>query len=291
VDLPADEAQRAVVWNPLSAPDRDFKEVRRGSERRASRGANSGGAGAAGSGAVSRGDERAAGGDGSARVYVKPSPGDSLPELHSDPMTTIPTPESRRAKTIGQDGFKEEQDRKNTHDGSALYGEVFVSPAAGETVRPRRSNAKDAEPQPSPASGGAANGATKPVGNRDQATKDPLLSRFFRSITRSDADRAQARDPNARDAGTNPNDDGSARRRESQPKDDSAAKESNPPDRARPAEARPANQNRDQGRDKSAPAGGAHSQPRKDPPPPPQATPRGGTSDDHATRRMPGQDR
>jgi len=298
VDLPAEEALRAVLWNPGVTPDRDFKEVRRGFETRGPRAAS----GTSSGGAAGRhdGDGRATGGAPAPRVYVRPSPGDSQPELRSDPMTTIPTPESRRVKTIGQDGFKEEQDRKNQHD-SAFYGEVFVSPAAGEAARPRKTNAPSPEPKASPTSGGTGTGgeAAKANGSRDQSTRDPLLDRFFRSITRSDADRATARDPNsARDANAKGNDDGAARRRDPQPRDESSTRESSPPDRARPVEARPVSQNHDQNRDqnhdqsreKTSPSGSGHAQPRKDSAPPPQPTPRG-SSDDHATRRKPGQDR
>lgn len=264
VDVPMEEAQRAVVWNPGAAPDREFREVRRGSEGRGARGQ----------------------GDGGARIYVRPSPGDSLPELRSDPATTIPTPESRRVKTIGQDGFKEEQDRKNQRDESGVYGGVFVSPSSG--ARSRRANPQSPEPQPSP-SGGASSDSAKP------ATRDPLLSRFFRSITRSDADREAARAPNAaRDPNAARSDDESARRRESAPpRDDSATRESAPRERARPTEARPPDQNRDQnreqGRERSRPSGVERSQPRN--PPPPQASPRGGSSDDRGARRRPQPDR
>lgn len=271
VDVPIEEAQRAVVWNPGAAPDREFREVRRGSESRGSRGSGA----SEGGGAVSRGDGRSAGGEGGGRIYVRPSPGDSLPELRSDPTTTIPTPESRRVKTIGQDGFKEEQDRKNQRDDSAFYGGVFASPSIGEPVRPRnRATPKNPEPQASPA-------------------RDPLLSRFFRSITQSDADRESKPKPNAaRDPNANRSDDGSARRRESPPRDDSSARESNPRETSRPVEARPPDQNRDQSRERTRPSGVERSQPRNpQPQPQPQASPRGGSSDDRAARRNPGGDR
>ena len=274
VEVPVEEAQRAVLWNPGVSPDREFREVRRGFESGGARGLGPGEA----SGAVSRSEDGSrAGGSGEARIQVRPSPGDSLPELRSDPTTTIPTPESRRVKTIGQDGFKEEQDRKNQREGSGLYGEVFVSPSAVEPARPRRATPQTPEPQASP-SGGAGADSGKAT------TRDPLLSRFFRSITRSEANRESARTPNASGG-----DDGSARRREAPPRDDSSARESTPRERPRPAEARPPDQNRDQNRERSRPSGVERSQPRN--PPPPQASPRGGSSDDRGARRKPGPDR
>lgn len=278
VSLPVGEAQRAVVWNPEVAPDREFREARRGFESRGARGSGATG------GAVSRGDGRSAGGEGGARINVRPSPGDSQPELRSDPTTTIPTPESRRVKTIGQDGFKEEQDRKNQRDDPGLYGGIFVSPSAGEPARPRRSNPRDPEPQASPAPGAASDSGST-------TTRDPLLSRFFRSITRSDEGRESGRNPNAaRDPNSNRGDEGSARRREATPRDDSSARESTPRERSRPAEARPAGENRDQNRERSRPSGVERSQPRNAAPPP-QASPRGGSSDDRAVRRKPGEGR
>ena len=281
VDVPVEEAQRAVLWNPGVAPDREFRAVRRGLE---SRGASVPGAGEAG-GAVSRGDGGSKGGEGGeARIYVRPSPGDSLPELRSDPATTIPTPESRRVRTIGQDGFKDEQDRKNQREDSGFNGGVFVSPAAGDTARPRRANPGNPEPQASPSGGGAGDSGKA-------TTRDPLLSRFLRSITRSEADRESARPSTpTRDQNAAPGDEGSARRRESAPRDDSSARESTPRERSRPAEARPPDQNREQNRERSRPSGVERSQPRN--PPPPLASPQGGgSSDDRATRREPGQDR
>ena len=268
VDLPIEEAQRAVVWNPDAAPDREVREARRGAQARGGRGA--GGEG----GAVSRGET-------GGRIYVRPSPGDSQPELRSDPATTIPTPESRRGKTIGQDGFKQEQDRKNQHDDSGFYGGVFVSPSGSEPARPRRTNPSNPEPQASPTSGSAGSDAAKADGSREQTTRDPLLSRFFRSITRSNPDRQSARDPNSERG-----DDGATRRREAQPRDDSSAGQSNPREKSRPAEARPADPNRDQSREKSRPSGVERSQPRSAPPSP-KASPRGGSSDDRAARRKP----
>ncbi len=272
VDVPVEEAQRAVLWNPGVSPDREFREVRRGFESRGARGSGAGEA----SGAVSRGEGGSKGG-GEARIQVRPSPGDSLPELRSDPATTIPTPESRRVKTIGQDGFKEEQDRKNQREDPGFYGGVFVSPSTGEPARPRRANPQNPEPQASPSAGAGGDSGKA-------TTRDPLLSRFFRSITRSEADRESARTPNAGGG-----DDGSARRREAAPRDNSSARESTPRERPRPAEARPPDQNRDQNRERSRPSGVERSQPRN--PPPPRASPKGGSSDDRATRRKPVQDR
>jgi hypothetical protein len=262
VNVPVEEARRAVVWNPGVAPDREFREARRGSEGRSGRG------------------EAGLRGDGGARIYVRPSPGDSLPELRSDPATTIPSPESRRGRTIGQDGFKEGQDRKgrSRQDDSGLSGEVLVAPAGSDAARPRRENRPKTEP-PAGQTSGSANDSAKAENGRDRPARDPLLNRFFRSITRPDSDRETGRDPN-----TNRSDEGSARRRESSPpRDDSSARESNPRERSQPVEAHPAGQNREGSR----PAGVEHSQPRN---PPPQASPRGGSQEDHGVRRRPQKD-
>lgn len=279
VDVPVEEAQRAVLWNPGTAPDREFREARRGLESRGLLGSGGHEAG----GVVRRGEDGSKGGAGLGRIQVRPSPGDSLPELRSDPATTIPTPESRRVKTIGQDGFKEEQDRKTQRDESGFSGGVFVAPAAGEPARTRRTPPQNPEPQASPSGGGADDAA--------KATKrDPLLSRFFRSITRSDENREPARTPGAvGETNAHRSDEGSARRRESTPRDDRSTRESTPRERPRPVEARPADQNRDQSRERSRPSGIERSQPRTAPPP--QASPRGGSSDDRGVRRKPGGDR
>lgn len=272
VDVPVEEAQRAVAWNPGAAPDREFREARRGSEGRV------GGASALGeaAGAFARGESRARGGEGAARVYVRPSPGDSTPELRSDPATTIPSPESRRGRTIGQDGFKDEQDNRKSRarrDDSAFYLESWGSNQGEGPGRTRPNDRAASEPpQKSPAREAA--GTDDRV--RERTTRDPLVSRFFRSITRPDSDREKAPDPYV-----NRRDDGAARRRESPPRDDPSARESSPRERPRPVETRPADQNRE----RSRPSGADRSQPRN--PPPPQASPRGGSSDDHGAKRRP----
>jgi len=202
-------------------------------------------------------------------------------------MTTIPTPESRRGKTIGQDGFKEEQDRKNRdpHEGGSFYGEISATAPPPAPARPRRTDRPNPEGQTAPSGGTAAAAApaadaTKAEGNR-KPTRDPLLSRFFRSITRSD----EARDDSAQRS-----DEGSARRRESPPRqeapppNDSSARESAP--RApRPEGVRPVEPNRERPR----PSGVERSQPKSAPPP--QGSPRGGGSQDQAAPRKPHQER
>ena len=147
VDVPADEAQRAVVWNSGVAPDREFRETRRASEGPAGQGSGLFEAASA----VRRGEGRSGGGsDGAARIYVRPSPGDSTPELRSDPATTIPSPESRRRRGIGQDGFKDEQDNRRSratpNDLSSSIGPSASSPAA-DSARPRQADRLTPESQ------------------------------------------------------------------------------------------------------------------------------------------------
>ena len=273
IDLPAEEAQHAVVWNPGSEPDRAFRETRRAPVNRS------------GPGQIAGEEARPRGGDYGARIQLRPTPGDSLPELRSDPMTTIPTPESRRAKAFGQDGFKEEQDRKSRDPigGSGFSGEVYVTGAAPGPVRPNRTDRTGRDGQPAgPAPGASPSEGAKADSSRKPA-RDPLLSRFFRSITQSSADRGDARDDSRPRT-----DDGSARRRESPPRhdppshDDGTTRAPVPRDRPGPVEARPAEGNRDRPR----PSGLDRSQPRNAPPP--QSTPRGGGgSDDRAAKRKP----
>ncbi len=289
VELPAEEAARSVVWNPGASPDREFREARRGSE---GRGRGPGPAEA--TGAVSRDESRAAGWDTGARIYVRPSPGDSTPELRSDPATTIPTPESRRQRTIGQDGFKAEQDKRNDRtERPDVSIEAWRSSPNPDSARPRQPE----RGSPAPPAGwdgteaGSRREPTRAESNGEGSTRDPLLSRFFRSITR----------PNPTDQGSNPprNDETSARTRERQPRDgssarrsepesrdDSAARESRPRERSRPTEARPAEPRRtDENRERARPSGGERSQPRT--PPPPRSSPEGGSSDERGTRRKP----
>jgi hypothetical protein len=261
VDVPAEEAQRAVVWSPNTAPDRDFRETRRGTEGRAGSGLAGGG------GAVARGE-------GASRVYLRPSPGDSLPELRSDPATTIPSPESRRGRTIGQDGFKEEQDSRKSRarrDEPGFSSSSSVGSARGDSAQPRQRERTASEPQKS-----VPGDSARAEGGRERATRDPLLSRFFRSITRPDPDQEAARDRSL-----NRSDEGAARRRESPPREDPSARESSPRDQPRPVETRPA----DQDRARSRPSGVDRSQPRNAPPP--QAPPRGSTSSDGRGAKRP----
>jgi hypothetical protein len=251
VDVPVDEAQRAAVWNPGVTPDRNFRETRRAGEGR-------GGSRAEGvveaAGAVARGSDRSGrGSDAEPRINIRPSPGDSTPELRSDPMTTIPTPESRRRRGMGQDGFKEEQDNRRNRNrfDETSHSVDQTTPAS-------------ASPAPAPA--------------REPSTRDPLLSRFFRSITRSDA---------ATDSAAPRGDDSSARRRNDYPRDDSSARDNGGSrERSRPRETTAPPRSIDDGRQRSRPAGGSgeRSQPRTSPPPRPEG---GGSSDDRGAARRP----
>jgi hypothetical protein len=282
VEMPESEAQRAVVWNQGTAPDRQFRETRSGADRRSGREGQGFGDAV---GAVSRGQDRSGGGrDDGARIYVRPSPGDSTPELRSDPTTTIPSPESRRGRTIGQDGFKDEQNNQNNRRGrTRVYGS---SVSMDETATPPASD--PARQRPVDRSGSASRPASTPVptdesaraeGSRERPTRDPLLSRFFRSIT--SPDRGTNRETSPR------GDDGAVRRREPSSRDDSSTRESTPRERSRPETTRPVDQNPD--RERSRPAGADRPQPRN--PPPPQASPRGGGSEEgRASRRRPPQD-
>lgn len=265
IDLPVEAIERAMVWNADTAPDRSFREDRRGSSGR----------GGSAPGAVRRGDRPSGGASGAAMINVRPSPGDSTPELRSDPTTTIPSPESRRQRTIGQDGFKDEQNnrRSRARPGGAIF-------SSGESASP---DATAAAPRPSPESGSAGNAdpaeASRSRNTPEGAMRDPLLSRFFRSLTRPNAagsrraidsgeggdpqsgsgeSKALSRDPSSRDAG---------------------AESIRTPRRTRPQDA---------DRERARPVDRDRSQPRATPAP--RTTPNPGASDDRGARRRPRQD-
>lgn len=260
IDIPDEDAQRAGVWNPGVAPDRNLRETVGAVERAIARSGSGRGEGRSGSGV----DNTAP------RVYVRPSPGDSTPELRSDPQTTIPTPESRRRRGIGQDGFKDEQDnRRSRARPSGDVGLVLEESAPViDGARPRASDRnREASPRPTPFEDAPAADAT-----RERATRDPLLNRFFRSITsQSGAERDSGR-------GANRSDDGATRRREAAPRDYPSAGDEGSRERSQPQQARP----RDPARERPAP-GADRAQPRNSPPP--QASPRG--DDGRASRRRP----
>lgn len=256
VDVPEDEAQRATVWNPGVSPDRNFRETVSAIERHANRG---------GSDVGGRGS-----GNGEPRIYVRPSAGDSTPELRSDPQTTIPTPESRRRRTIGQDGFKDEQDNRRSRtrpsgDASAVIEDNPSASADGARGRTSE-RTRDAAPRPTPFEDAPAADT-----NRERTTRDPLLNRFFRSITsQSSSERDNGR-------GSNRSDDSATRRRDPAPRDPVAG---DPPSRERsqPQEAQPRHPERER------PAPGAdRAQPRNSPSP--KASPRG--DEGRASRRRP----
>lgn len=233
VEIPVEEAQQAAVWNQGVTPDRNFRETRRSGE---GRGAHRADGVVETLGAVTRGGDRESrGSDAEPRINIRPSPGDSTPELRSDPATTIPTPESRRRRGLGQDGFKDEQDnRRNRRDETS----PSVDQSAGSTGAVERA--------------------------REQNTRDPLLNRFFRSITRPEA--------TDRDSGTRRGDDAAAR--------DTGARE-----RSRPRETTAPPRSMDGDQKRSRPSGGGErAQPRSSPPPRPEG---GGSSDDRGTARRP----
>ncbi len=254
LDLPAGEAQRAVLWNPGASPDRNLRETRPSSSGRGERAPGA----AQAIGALSRAEGRSGrGSDGSARIYVRPSPGDSTPELRSDPATTIPSPESRRQRTIGQDGFKDEQNNRRGRsgpDGSSFSTDGSGSPSASDSARQRPQDRAESNPA------NKAAGESSRTGTREERpTRDPLLSRFFRSITRPNSG---GRESPGRDDGS------SARPREPQSRDDPSARQDNPRERARPS--------------------GERSQPRASPPP--RSTPKGGSSDNRGAKQKSHQD-
>lgn len=254
VEVPGDEAARAVVWNAGSTPDRDFRESKRAGD----------------GGRVARGIRAVAGRDDRTRVYVRPTPGDSTPELRSDPTTTIPTPESRRQRSIGQDGFKDEQNGRRSrarHDDSS-FSAAEAGPsgdAAASRPRPPERVTPDPRPTDSAHTGDSARARDKPAANE----RDPLLSRFFRSITKTDSGDREGSRPSA--------DEATARRPSPRAGDDASAREDNPRPRARPQP--------EENRGGSRPAGAGRTEPRSAPPP--QASPKDGGSDDHAARRRP----
>ncbi len=284
VDVPVEEAARAVIWNAGSSPDREFREARRGRDG----GGRS--AGISGEGAVRREGNRAERvRDAESRIYVRPSPGDSTPELRSDPATTIPSPESRRERTIGRDGFKDEQDNRgrgrNRSGGSSYRSEDGGDDGVAAAPRARR-----ADPV-APAAPSAAQEAPAAVDRgMERPTRDPLLNRFFRSLTR----------PDAGDRSLNPRsgDDQGARRRGEpvvrpeappQSRDDGSARSAPTRERAepraRPSEARPV----ERSRERSQPPEAARPQPRREPPPP-RPTPEPQSSDERGSRRRSHQD-
>jgi len=280
VPLPSEEAEKAVAWNSGAAPDRNFQETRRGSARRS--GIASGVAEAAG--AVSRGDARSGAPDTAPRINIRPSPGDSTPELRSDPTTTIPSPESRRKRGFGQDGFKDEQDNRRNRrlQESELLLQQGASVPSIDSAGPRPDN-------PTPAAGsGSADVPVRGESAREQTPRDPLLSRFFRSITRPN--------PTDREADPARNEGSATRRREEAPRDDSSARDRGSRERSRPAEqtapdrggaerGSPPPRSVDEDRPRSRPSGGERSQPRTAPPP----RPTGGESsgDDRGANRRP----
>lgn len=264
VDLPAEEAERAIAWKPDAAPDRNFGEGRRGS---GSRGAGLAAGVTEAVGAVSRGRGEGGGGaDTAARINVRPTAGDSTPELRSDPTTTIPSPESRRQRGFGQDGFKEEQDnRKNRR----ILDDTLILLDQGPSVSPGESGGRrqGATVDPGAASSDAT---TRGESAREQPQRDPLLDSFLRSITRKDA--------SSGDSGSQREESGTRRRepstrREPAARDDSSERRSSPPPRAN-----------DSDRQRSRPSGGENSQPRTAPAPRPQG---GGSSDERGTSRRP----
>ncbi|MEO5762426.1 MAG: DUF6600 domain-containing protein [Vicinamibacteria bacterium] len=287
IAVPGDEAARAVVWNGSSAPDREFRETRRVSSD--SRGvARSGGGGR----------ETGGGHDGTARILVRPSPGDSQPELRSDPTTTIPTPESRRGPAMGQDGFKDEQDRRNRgrRDNSTPAVSAGVS-SSSEASRDRPvDRGTGSRSAPSADSGSRATDGG--------AARDPLLNRFFRSITRPNAEGESARSGDGSRSGDgNRNDDSSVRRRDPAPRqpqsgdsggasprtrDDSSARQDggSQPRPSSGSEGSRGGSSRPSGGEQARPSGGERSRPRTSPPP--ESSPSGGSSsssDDRGSRR------
>lgn len=258
IALPAEEAERAVAWKPDAAPDRNFGEARKGQGSRGSSLA----AGVSAVGAVSRGQaERGGGGaDTAPRINVRPTAGDSTPELRSDPTTTIPSPESRRQRGFGQDGFKEEQDNRRNRrilDNTLILLDQSPSVSSGEPARRRQDTPADSGAAPADAT---ARGESAP----EQPQRDPLLNSFFRSITRKDS--------SSRESGSTREESGT-KRREPSARDDSSERRSSPPPRAN-----------DSDRQRSRPSGGEKSQPRTEPAPRPQG---GGSSDERGASRRP----
>ena len=285
-NVPPEEAERAAVWNEDVTPDRNLRESRRAARRPSGLGQ----AAEAVGGAIGRGEGRTgSGADTAPRINIRPSPGDSTPELRSDPTTTIPTPESRRRRGFGQDGFKEEQDNRGRRN---RLDETSPSGTDADTGRSRQGNGGAATPE---AGRGGGNAATKETGS-DQPARDPLLDRFFRSITRPDS--------TGRDSGSSRSDDSATRRRESPPREDNSAHEtsgrerSTPPATATPERRAPERERErerssppprtyDQGRERerSRPSGGERPEPRAEPRAEP--APKGGSSDNQAARRRP----
>ena len=270
VALSGADAESASTWANGTAPDREFRPVRPSAED-ADRTAGSSLAGAV------RRDGR---GESGPLIHVRPSPGDSQSELRYDPTTTIPNPEARRGKTIGQEGFKEEQGRRSRPDATGLG--VILERASRESRESReradrnqnsRDQRRDAATESSSREGNSrTDESTRPA-------RDPLLDRFFRSITRSSGGTTRSDD-----------DAGRSRDRGREGPEGAAVRSDSDRERRQPAERRPADTRPRSGGDpdRSRPEGvAARSRPRSDPQPPSSSGRSGPSSDERGARRRP----
>lgn len=280
--VPHDEAARAVVWNPDASPDRDFRAVRRNPAGGGDRISGTNGR----TGAVRREGGRAERGNGpEPRIYVRPSPGDSTPELRSDPATTIPSPESRRERAIGQDGFKDQEDNRNRRGRNRSEEPAVDQDPARPTAAVGSSQPLRVEPSASGRGAAAVPRETEKA--KEHPTRDPLLSRFFRSITRPDSAERSGQPAE--------NDEGSAveRGRERAPEartrpraqprsgDDGSSRERSRPEATRPPrEAKPAGNDREPSRPREV----ERARPRREAPPP-RPTPEE-RQNDHGAQRL-----
>lgn len=209
VDAPLSErVQGQSIWATTQAPDRDGRAVARG-EGRGRRGGEARG--------------------GETMINRRPSPGDSLPELRSDPMTTIPSPESRRRRGDDRTGYGVLDDeptaaeriqgtwnrnyplREGT-DAERSGGQGSIrrsSPEGRRAAEPSRTDgagdssqigadrarardgAEGRRPRPGSSEPGSIQNENSGSAAREQNQQqdDPLLQRFFRSLQEPRRDR------------------------------------------------------------------------------------------------------
>jgi hypothetical protein len=255
VDRPGDSIRDAApaVWTAGHAPDREGRAVPRGEGRAARRGR----------------------GEGGTLIHVAPSPGDSLPELRADPITTIPSPELRRRRSDDRTGYGTLDDDDRSANPVAIDAERWNS--AGGRARSTRPRSGSQPESSAPATGDESRARPRSARENDEGgtpqRDEGLLRRFFRSIQdsrRGDPDRSTER-PTARpgEEADRPSGDSAARRPRPNRDDDSSARSnpeprrSSPPREDSPRPSRPSN------------TGAERSRPERSSPPA-EARPRGG---------------
>jgi hypothetical protein len=159
VDAPDGAVSPQSVWASHESPDRDGRAVARATGR-------------------SRGT-RGVGSDGAA-INLRPSPGDSAPELRADPMTTIPSTELRRRRGGDRTGYSETS-RGDGEGPAAVEGALDRWNENSARARAPRRPASDSGQRPSDARP-RADDETSSAPATSQPAGDEVLQRFFRSL-------------------------------------------------------------------------------------------------------------